>query len=508
MSHRQASGEHTTFRLSFRSLHLKRVLTFGLTNLLVAMLVGSSAYGQTMPAPALDRAAGAVSAADVLTLGEVVRTVEQRFPLIVAAQQERLAAEGERLAASGGFDPSWRTMGVAVPWGGYPSARVDTVVEQPLPFWGSSVFAGYRLGRGDWPVYDGKLETNQYGEVRAGARINLLRDGPIDRRRAGIQKSEIGVDVASRGLDLQKIDAVRLASFRYWDWVGTGKKLGIAQTWLDLAKARDVGLARRVESGDLAEMERQDNQRTILQRTASAVGAQRSLEQAAIELSMYLRADGGNAILPSASQLPAEIADPAPFDVARIAEGERIALGRRPDLARLDLQRQQAEVDQRLADNQRRPAIDVVIIGMKDFGPGDPKQDKPSVEAGVMIDIPLLNRTATGNERAASARVARIDAQARLLRDRIVADVRDAASAVMAAELRVNATKAEVDLAVKLAAQEVQRLELGEGTVLLVNLREQAAQDAAVRYVDARVDWHKAMAAYRAAIASPSATGG
>lgn len=476
---------------------------FVATFLCSSFVMGQPAQTAQTAQTAMDAQPTVISTdAELLTLNDVLRSVEQRFPLILAAQQDRIAAEGERLAAAGGFDPSWRTSGVATPIGGYPSGRFDTVVEQPLPIWGSSVFAGYRLGLGDFPVYDGKLATNQYGEVRAGARINLLRDGPIDRRRAGIQRAEIGVDVAARSVDQQRLDAMRLASFRYWDWVSAGRKVALAREWLELARARDTGLARRVETGDLAEMERQDNQRAILQRTAHVVAAQRALEQAAIELSMYVRGESGAIVLPRASQMPAKIPEPTASDPVRLAEAERMAIERRPELARLELQRQQAEVEQRLATNQQRPAIDVVIMGAKDLGPGDPKQDKPMLEAGVMVDIPLLNRTATGRAQAAAAQVARIDTQTRLLRDRVVADVRDAVSALTAANERIRATRAEVDMAQLLATQEAKRLELGEGNVLLVNLREQAALDASIRLVDAVIDWHKAMAAYRAATVS------
>ncbi len=482
-----------------RSLHLKQFFSAALASWF--LLSTSSAHADSV---APQTTTPQAQTTDVLELQEVVRSVEQRFPAILAAQQERAAAEGERLAAAGGFDPSWRTSGAAIPLGGYPSGRFDTVVEQPLPFWGSSVFAGYRLGLGDYPVYDGKLATNQYGEVRAGARINLLRDGPIDRRRATIQRTEIGVDVAAKSVDQQRLDAVRLGTFRYWDWVGAGRKVALSEAWLDLAKARDTGLARRVEAGDLADIERQDNQRSIQQRTAHLVAARRSLEQAAIELSMYWRGENGASLLPRADQLPGRIADPSDFDPTQLAEAERSALARRPDLARLELQRRQAEVDERLATNQQRPAIDVVIMGAKDLGPGDPKQDKPMVEAGVMIDIPLLNRTATGRAQAASAQVRRVETQTQFLRDRVVADVRDAVSALRAAQERVKTIRTEVDMAQTLAVQEARRLDLGEGNVLLVNLREQAALDANFRFIDALIDWHKAMGAYRAATAMPS----
>ncbi|MDI1479823.1 TolC family protein [Polyangium sp. y55x31] len=462
------------------------------------------ALGLAWPAVATGQTSATATASTSvgeLRLDELVRAVEQRFPLILAAQQERAAAEADRLSASGGFDPSWRTSAAVIPIGGYPSQRLDTFVEQPLPWWGSSVFAGYRLGLGEYPVYDGKLATNQYGEVRAGARLNLWRDGPIDRRRASIRRAELGVDAAAQGADQQRIEATRLASFRYWDWVAAGRRLAVARTWLDLALVRDDALARRVETGDVPAFERQENQRAILQRRAQLASAQRALEQAAIELSLFLRAPDGSAILPEPARLPASMPEPTPLDVTRVRADERTAIERRPELKRLDAQKEQAEVERRWAENQKRPAIDLVVVGSQDLGPGDPKQSKPVLEAAVVVDIPLLNRVANGREQAAAAQVSRIEAQARLQRDRVVADVRDAASALAAAEQRASIARAEVDVARKLADQELRRFGLGEGTLLLVNLREQAALEAALRQIDAVADWQKALAAYHAATA-------
>lgn len=441
------------------------------------------------------------TATNELGLEELVRSVEQRFPALLAAEQDKRAAEADRTSAAGGFDPSFKTSAGVIPIGGYPSQRLDTSIDQPLPFWGSSVFAGYRIGRGEFPVYDGKLVTNELGELRAGARINLWRDGPIDRRRANIERASLGVDIAERGFDQQRIDVVRVASFRYWDWVAAGKRLAIARAWLDLALVRDAGLARRVEAGDVPAFERQENERAILQRKAQAVAAQRSLEQAAIELSLFLRTESGAPILPDPSRLPAKIPEPTPLSPARIAADERAALERRPEIPRLAAQKKQAEVERRLAENQSRPAIDVVVVGSKDLGPGDPKLDKPVVEAAIVVDIPLLNRTANGRERAAAAQMAKVDAQTRLQRDRITADVRDAASALAAAEERAQVAGSELDVARKLAEQELRRFDLGEGTLLLVNLREQAALEAALRQIEALADWQKAFAAYRAATA-------
>ena len=53
-----------------------------------------------------------------------------------------------------------------------------------------------------------------------------------------------------------------------------------------------------------------------------------------------------------------------------------------------------------------------------------------------------------------------------------------------------------------LATQERARFSLGEGTLLVVNLREQAEAEAALREVDAQAEFQRALAAWRLAVAA------
>jgi outer membrane protein TolC len=434
-----------------------------------------------------------------LGLDEVVDSAVARFPLVIAALADLDAARGDARAADGAFDPTLRSTGTLAA-GAYPSQRIDVIVEQPTPLWGASVFAGYRVGLGSFPVYDGKLQTNQYGEIRGGVRVPLLRDGYIDRRRATIRRADLGVDVAKLSVEQQKLEVARLAAQRYWDWVAAGRRVAAARAWLALATSRDADLATRVERGDIPALERAENQRSLLQRRAALASYERALAEAANELSLYLRDGAGAPITPSASRLPPGLPDAAPFDASRAKADEAAAPDRRPDVARVEAQRAQAKVDVELAKNQRLPALDVLLFTSKDFGPGDPKLDKPVFEAGFSFELPIPGRGPGGRAQAAEAIAGRLDAQARLARDRVLAEVRNASVAVETAAERTRLAKQEYAVAEQLAEGEADRFKLGESNLLLVNLREQAAAEAAIRQVDALADYHKAVAAYRAAV--------
>ena len=435
-----------------------------------------------------------------LGVAEVVRAAQDRFPLLLAADAEKQGAEADLLAAEGGFDPVLRSTGAVLATGQYPSQRIDTVLEQPTPLWGTSVFAGYRIGAGKFASYDGKLETNDHGELRAGVRLPVLRDGWIDRRRAGIQRAEIAVDIAKLNKDQQKIEITRLSAQRYWDWAGAGRRLAVVQDWLALAEARNTDLKSRVEKGDLPEIEQLENERSVLARRAQVVASTRQLEQTAIDLSLFFRKADGKPDVPSKDRLPASLPEPpAVTPTVPAKQAETDALARRPEPRRADAVRAQASVELDLARNQAWPAIDLFVAGSADLGPGDEKRGIPVLEAGVLIDIPILGRPQRGRVRSQEAAVKRADKHAELARDRVGAEVKDAASAIDAARKRAEVAAQEVALAEKLEALEKKRFDLGDSTMLIVNLREQATLEARIRRIDALVDYQKAVAAERAA---------
>ncbi len=73
----------------------------------------------------------------------------------------------------------------------------------------------------------------------------------------------------------------------------------------------------------------------------------------------------------------------------------------------------------------------------------------------------------------------------RLIGDQLRARTRDAASAVEAAQERASLTEDVVDTAAQLAEGERRRFEVGASNLIFVNLREQQAAMARMRYIEA-----------------------
>jgi outer membrane protein TolC len=446
-----------------------------------------------------------------LDLATVLASVERHHPLVAAADRDRDAADAELRAAEGSFDPQWRTRVFAAPVGYYNPLFLDTSLVQPTRLWGVSLFAGWRLGEGlsytGIPLYDGKQETNTYGELRAGLSIPLLRNGPIDRARANIGRAELGRTVAAMGALQQRLELARLGAQRYWEWVAAGRRLAITRALLQLATDRNEALRERTTRGDLPTIELTDNLRAVAQREGTVVTARRGLEQAAIELSIYLRDASGAPRVPTPEELPASLPEPAPLDPVCVARSARAAQLARPEPRRFEAQRERERIERDWAENQQRPAIDVTVLASHDLGSGPQSRQGPVLETGLVVDIPLLNRTAIGRTRAAEAAMARAEEQRRLALDRVAADVRDAASALEAARERVAVARREVAAAHAVAELERQRLALGDGNILAVNLREVAEAEASLREIDALLEWQRAAAAWRFAVGAAQGDG-
>lgn len=433
-----------------------------------------------------------------LSIEEVQKAVSDRYPLVQAAQQETRAASGLLRSTQGAFDLQWKTRASSSALGYYKNERVDSVLEQPTPFWGTSFFAGYRLGAGQFAVYDLKAETNPAGEIRAGVNVPIWRDGPIDRGRAAIRKAEFGVQAADLRLTQQRIEAFRNSAHRYWDWVAAGKRVSIYEVLLKIAQERDEALAERVRHGDLPDFERRDNERAILQRRSLLISSERALQQAAIELSLFLRDGDGAPILVSTERLPTSIPDPTPQEVPKA--DLKAALAARPEIARINASKSQFEVDRRFAANQQAPRVDFQLTAAQSLRQGDPTRNDPRVEAGVLLEIPLQANIAGGLEDAAAASYDGLAIQERFQQDRIVAELKDAQSAVDAALQKVEITRKETELARRLEKGERERFAHGDSNLIFVNLREQATADAAFRSIEALTDYRKSLATLLAAL--------
>jgi outer membrane protein TolC len=441
-----------------------------------------------------------------LTLAEVLAGVTNQYPPLLAALIERDIADGRLRGAEGSFDFNVFARLFGTPAGYYESGTLDSGFEQFTGLWGSTVFGGYRINRGDLlPDYDPN-RTQPGGEVRVGVRVPLLRDGAIDRRRADLYRARLDRELADPFIRRQQLDFIRAATVAYYNWLAAGARWRVSEEVLRLAHDRAEALTNQVVTGLIPRLALVDNQRLVVAREIGVVQARRRFEAASLALSLFVRDANSEPVTTGRDRLPPAFPEPAPPDARQLAAAIDLALQRRPEMARLELALGKLEVDRRLARNQLLPNLDASLSATQDLGP-DRYFDKSEfeVQAGVELRVPLQRRQARGRLTEVEGQIAQLENERRFAGDRIRNEVRDAFSALVAAHEQTLQTSLNVGLARELQEAELERLRRGAADLLALQLREQAAFDAEILAVDALFEYFRALADYQAATAEPLA---
>jgi outer membrane protein TolC len=433
---------------------------------------------------------------------QVLASVYSSYPLLQSALYSRNIALGQQIGASGAFDTKLKGASENGPQGFYENYRQSLGIVQPT-YWGGEVFAGYRIGRGDFQPWYLERQTNDAGEFKAGVQVPLARNRNIDARRAELWKAGYERSMAEPDIQAQLIGYVQDASYGYWDWVAAGEYNQIAKRVLVLAEARTTRIESQVNAGLVDPPELTDNLRLVAIRKAKAADTRRKMEQTAAKLSVYLRDGSGKPIVPTEEQLPG-FPDPSPVDELQLDQDIQTALSNRPELRMLDLLRQQTQIDYREASNQLQPELNAVVWGSQDIGePTSSKRDKSPYEseASVYLDVPMQRRKARGKMTELQGKLAQLSAKQRITADKISIDVQMAHAALTSAWDQVVSSQESLKHAEDLAARERTNQEKGASDLLKVTLREQYAVESAEKYVDALKLYFESRADYRAAMA-------
>jgi outer membrane protein TolC len=456
---------------------------------------------EPLPPPA-PRASGDAPSG-VLTLDDVVHSVLAGFPLLQAELAERQVADGRSISAWGPYDLNIEMYGIAAPLGYYKNYRSGVGWKQAC-YRGGYLYGGYRNGSGDiQPWYKERL-TNEGGEFKLGVGVPLLQGRQIDKYRAEVMASELARAAVEPGIQSELLQFILGASDAYWSWVAAGKMETAQRQLLRLATARVQQIEERVRSGDLERIAAIDNQRLIASRETKQIEAQRKLQAAAIKLSLFLRDERGEPLVAESRQLPTDFPSLRPYNDDQLTHDIEQARAIRPELQYLDLQVDQIRIELAAAENLLQPKVDARLEASKDVGaPVDTNPDDKSpfeLEAGIWGELPLQRRQACGKVQSLQGKLAQLAAKRQFSADKVAMEVRDAVSALQAAEGRIDRARTTVGLARQSLDLGRQAFESGDLTVVTLNLYEQAVLDAELQRIEAEADYCRAWAAYQAAL--------
>jgi len=290
----------------------------------------------------------------------------------------------------------------------------------------------------------------------------------------------------------------------YWNWVAAGKRKRIVEELLKIAELRQDQLQRRVRLGDIPAIEERENERAILARREQIAAADRLLQKSALYLSLYFREADGKMIVPLIGQLPPEFPVEKPLAKDVFEADKAFALKHRPELKRIEGEIALEQNALRFHENQRGPQIDLIVAGSRSVqepqAQGALRRDPWEAEFGVVFNVPLQTRKQDGKIGGTEQKIEILRQKLGYQKDKIIIEANDALIALENSLRRLEIIRQEVIVAENLAKAEKTRFDLGDSTLLIVNLREQAAAEVALRMVSAELDYWVATADYEAVL--------
>ncbi len=418
-----------------------------------------------------------------LSLDEVLQSSRRYAPAILDAVARVRIAQGKQLSAEGAFDTVVAAEASTRLSGFYDGKLIGGTITRPIENWGGSLYGGYRVSDGRFPIYEDKSFTNVLGELKVGAVFSLMRDRLIDERRFGRASAEIDVDLAEADRIFTSLGVQRRAVAAYNGWVAAGLRLTVYRELLGLAKSRRNGIERQVSAGARPRILITENEQNILRRETLVARTEQELANSANLLSLFLRDDSGAPQRPSSARLPATL----PTLIRQPADPRSLAQ-QRPDLRAFGLRLDQANRRLALDRNALQPRLDFKAEISQDVGPiGAGGRSRVGTETivGLNFSLPLQRRVAKGKIEQSQGEIDSIRRKRQQLEEQIGVELDGLAIDVSATKKLQMLAEEEQARANEMAQAERRRFELGSSDFFLVNTREEAAADAAVRKFDA-----------------------
>ncbi len=360
----------------------------------------------------------------------------------------------------------------------------------------------------------------------------LLRNRSIDSNRRAIRVQKKVLAQTDSDFRQRTISIIAQAQAAYWNLVFALRNQQNQLDSLNLARQNLRNIEAEIAAGAKAPLDRAQVQTDIALRESALFSAVQSVSIAENTLKQLMLKDP---LSPewSAQLTPtdAPVLDFSPVDLRGALEE---AHKNRPELVRLNFQKEINTIDLQYFRNQAKPQIDLTGalittgLGGQNLQPPCTPATPPNticvnptyiggygtdianmfkaqtreINVGVSIQIPLRNRAAKANLAAAQIQKEQLEASYRSQDQSVEMDVRNAAQAVDTAQKRVVASRIARESAEQQLAGEQKLYDVGRSTTFLLLQRQNELTAARTTELLAETDYSKALADLQRATAS------
>src|SRR6266850_577383 len=356
----------------------------------------------------------------------------------------------------------------------------------------------------------------------------LLRNRSIDGNRHAIRVQRKRLEQSDSDFRARTIQIIAQVQAAYWNLVFALRNQQNQLESLNVSRQNMKNIEAQISAGAKAPLDRAQVQTDIATREANLFIATQQVSQAENILKQLMLRD------PLAPEWSAQLTptDTPSFDLSpvNLTASLEEAHKNRPELSRLDLQKDINKIDLQYYQNQTMPQVDLTgtvaatgLAGTSCNPVTNPRCTPPptnliggygkdignlaglntyNITVGTTISFPLHNKTAQANLAGANIQREQLAASYRSQDQAIEMDVRNAAQSVDTAQKRVVASRQARESAEQQLAGEQKLYEVGRSTTFLLLQRQNELTSARTSELQAQTDYNKALADLQRATAA------
>ena len=375
-----------------------------------------------------------------------------------------------------------------------------------VPTWYAVDFnAGYEQNQGVNINPENKTSAN--GLIYAGVSVPIGQGLFIDKRRAAIKKAELYAKSTFIEQELTLNNLFYDATITYMQWVNHFNQMQLYQNALALANERFTGVKQSFIGGDVPAIDTLEAFILVQVREVNLNQAKLNYQNATLELSNYLWFEDNT---------PLEITDKlTPPAIDKLSSHKAISKDtlksildelklKNPQLLWYDLKLQQLDIERRWNAEQLKPTLNVKYnmlnepIGGDVFSGFSPN----NYTWGVDFAIPLFLRESRGRLNITKLNIQETKLEIGIKWLELSNKIKSYHNELIALEQQIKLFNDATVNYFSLLEAEKQKFFMGESSIFLINSREAAYVQAAIKLIELNVKYQSAIAEFKLASAT------
>jgi outer membrane protein TolC len=436
--------------------------------------------------------------AKVFSLQNLADLVFANHPIVKQAALLSDEARSQVLQARGGFDPKLGADFNRKQFGGTDYYN-NWGNELKIPLWPGGIDLKASYDRYVGTYVNPESRTSGNGLAGIGLSVPIGQGLLIDARRSTLRQARV-LQNAAEADRVKQINEVWLQAAKdYWNWYYTFQQAALIQEGVALADRRFQATARRAELGDQAPIDSVEAQITLQDRQVQAEQLRVDLQNARLILSNHLwTKEGQPAELPTyaAPQTPV-LESISPTERDRLAD---FAAAQHPTLRKLEAKIGQLGIEERYRREMLKPKLNVsgVLLSQGNFYqsevPAPYNFGRDNYKVGVDFAFPLFLRAERGKLQYTRIQVQETRLERQQSQRTIVTQVSTVYNTLRAYERQLVLQAQTIANQRLLLQAELQKFELGESTIFLINARETKLIELRIKQESLRASYEKSRA--------------